>query len=892
VLTQGECLKRGVQKDGFVLHAARFRARSLPANISKIAGAVRIATSGHIPPEGGSKPSNQEMVMARKSRRFKASRFEPLETRRLFCLAHMPQIPGLEGLTSAAGKSGATIDFDGSHIRELRPDLVGVKNPPGRAGPAADIVWVNRGNGSSDTDGFNAVFGAGANTARAVVDAVITAYERMIGSFNYADNSANYDVTLSMGGAGIGASAGINTALGGKPKSGTISMDSGLDGHGLLWFIDPTPFDDSEFTGNIVNAFAADAQNGSPAANLADFYTVVASEMTHCMGQFGNALAGWANLTTNTGLHDNATGVGNLWVFRGPSIKHLMTSDNAGQQDLGAAVHTSESGNNNVNFGGDNYWGAEDQGNALFEMSRRYLVDYTSALMFKDAYAYSSTNPAQWGTFYSNLNQTTKVLTVRGGDFATGMANSSDTITISRSGNTVTVSVDAGNDVPGTGALPGAGSLPAWVSQYDISQISSITVDAGDGDDAVNVSAQLGLPVTVQGGAGADVVNFNEPAVGQQMVANSGGFNSGTTNVTIAGGIEAGIMTGNGNASQMLVLATAPARPLLIFGGSGNETITISSATAANYPAPLQVINGGGGNDILEVNDSFLIGNTSVYTITGSSVAKNNGFAGLNYSDVDRVLMIGETGPNAFNVSGGSTPIWLDGGVTPDTYNILDSSASAPPRVVNATGSDVLNVNTDGGAGNVYAETAAGQSYAAINIAPLSRLDVVAGANSFVKTTSLAVNFPGHLNLNDNDLILDYSGASQLAAIQNLINQARAGGAWNGSFGITSFAARENVQHSTTLGAMEATDYKSIYGAGATFDGQAIDNTAVLVKYTWYGDTDFNGKVNFDDYVRTDGGFNNHRTGWINGDSDGNGQINFDDYVLIDLAFNTQTGTL
>jgi hypothetical protein len=60
------------------------------------------------------------------------------------------------------------------------------------------------------------------------------------------------------------------------------------------------------------------------------------------------------------------------------------------------------------------------------------------------------------------------------------------------------------------------------------------------------------------------------------------------------------------------------------------------------------------------------------------------------------------------------------------------------------------------------------------------------------------------------------------------------------------------------------------------------------VKYTYYGDTDFNGTVNFDDYVRTDSGFNNHRTGWLNGDFDLNGNVNFDDYVLIDLAFNTQ----
>jgi len=64
------------------------------------------------------------------------------------------------------------------------------------------------------------------------------------------------------------------------------------------------------------------------------------------------------------------------------------------------------------------------------------------------------------------------------------------------------------------------------------------------------------------------------------------------------------------------------------------------------------------------------------------------------------------------------------------------------------------------------------------------------------------------------------------------------------------------------------------------------------VKYTYYGDTDVNGIVDFDDYSHTDNGFNNNRTGWFNGDFDYNGIVDFDDYSLIDQAFNTQSGTL
>src|SRR4029078_1514219 len=93
-------------------------------------------------------------------------------------------------------------------------------------------------------------------------------------------------------------------------------------------------------------------------------------------------------------------------------------------------------------------------------------------------------------------------------------------------------------------------------------------------------------------------------------------------------------------------------------------------------------------------------------------------------------------------------------------------------------------------------------------------------------------------------------------------------------------------------GVLLGSEYSGANGGTTTFNGRTVAATDTLVKYTYYGDTDFNGKVNFDDYVRTDNGCNNHLSGWLNGDFDGNGAVNFDDYVLIDLAFNTQSGTL
>jgi hypothetical protein len=82
--------------------------------------------------------------------------------------------------------------------------------------------------------------------------------------------------------------------------------------------------------------------------------------------------------------------------------------------------------------------------------------------------------------------------------------------------------------------------------------------------------------------------------------------------------------------------------------------------------------------------------------------------------------------------------------------------------------------------------------------------------------------------------------------------------------------------------------YQLINGPRGTFGNLTVAASDTLVKYTYYGDTDFNGIVNFDDYARIDAGFNNGGTTWFQGDFDLNGVVNFDDYALIDLAFNLQ----
>jgi len=174
-----------------------------------------------------------------------------------------------------------------------------------------------------------------------------------------------------------------------------------------------------------------------------------------------------------------------------------------------------------------------------------------------------------------------------------------------------------------------------------------------------------------------------------------------------------------------------------------------------------------------------------------------------------------------------------------------------------------------------------------------ARVLLSAGGEKLLEVGALSIVTSGdsQLDLNDNDMIVR-SGTST-AAVAALVASARntsGSGAWLGS-GITSSAARANANHATSLGVISGANYIAAHSS-SNFDGFSVAGSDTLVKYTWYGDTDFNGRINFDDYVRTDNGFNNHLTGWFNGDFNYDNQVNFDDYVLIDLAFNTQSGTL
>jgi hypothetical protein len=167
-----------------------------------------------------------------------------------------------------------------------------------------------------------------------------------------------------------------------------------------------------------------------------------------------------------------------------------------------------------------------------------------------------------------------------------------------------------------------------------------------------------------------------------------------------------------------------------------------------------------------------------------------------------------------------------------------------------------------------------------------------AGGAKVLRVGNLAVT--GKLDLADNSLIWDYTAGTPIGAwtggnvyngLTGLIASGRNNGAWNGNGIITSRTNAVGGTAKTTLGVAEAASILAYTNGSATFSGQTVDTTAVLVKYTWNGDANLSGKIDGDDFFRIDAGFSAGTKAWAAGDFDLKGSVNADDYWLIDSIY-------
>jgi len=446
-------------------------------------------------------------------------------------------------------------------------------------------------------------------------------------------------------------------------------------------------------------------------------------------------------------------------------------------------------------------------------------------------------------------------------------------------------------DTSGAGAQPGLIDLKGAERTFNVND-GAASVD-------LRVSASITNGAVKKSGAGTLMLS---------------GVNTYTGGTTISNGtiqVNGGAALGSGpfvlNAGTLGVVSDAVPSFANVLTVNGDGGLNVDRASAAG-PATGEVqFTGGmaiGASQLSVTGANRSLRFTGPTTLTGS--AKFNNTAGVN------VTLTGPVGQSA-----GTWGVTKDGvgtltfdGATPNTYTGSTRVNSGTLLLNKTAGQNAIAGNLDvfGGtvrlmASNQIADTAA---VTVSNVA--STLDLNGKSETFTSLNGTGGNVTlgggaggsllvtqalnlsgGTLDLTNDALVVNYtSGGSPAtynavkAAVLSAYNAS--GVHWTGS-GITSSTARDNAATNTGVGFAEASD---IFGAsGGVSQGQSVDGTAVLARYTLLGDATLDGKVDFNDLVKLAQNYNTTGTSWNGGDFTYDGSTDFNDLVKLAQNYNT-----
>jgi fibronectin-binding autotransporter adhesin len=236
------------------------------------------------------------------------------------------------------------------------------------------------------------------------------------------------------------------------------------------------------------------------------------------------------------------------------------------------------------------------------------------------------------------------------------------------------------------------------------------------------------------------------------------------------------------------------------------------------------------------------------------------------------------TSRTSFQLKSGSASAILTGAGRP--------LVKSTPGTVTLTAANTYTGSTTVSAGTLVLGNSLTQA-SSLSIAAGATLSMSLNGNHVVATTSLSINPAGILDLGDNDLIVSYAGASPLPAIRALLTSGFDNGNWDGN-GINSLTARNDTTYHSALGYAERSDV-----AYSALDGVALGTNAVIVKYTYYGDSNLDGVVNTADFSRFLDGLATGGSTWAQGDYTYDGRVDLgNDFNLFLTGYLAQGGAL
>jgi hypothetical protein len=400
-------------------------------------------------------------------------------------------------------------------------------------------------------------------------------------------------------------------------------------------------------------------------------------------------------------------------------------------------------------------------------------------------------------------------------------------------------------------------------------------------------------------GTQSDITVDDNQMVNDNSIVFFNTTNVDITNNTSTGSLGSVIFLGGNNSDVTITGNTASAAPTQTgvrlptpstVGGTGpNSGVVISGNSFTGLLNGVRASTGS-TSDAIQITGNTLSANTNGVrldggnaNITGDNDIAVNAGAGVLVETGGTALIDGNdsTGIHdnfiGIDVAGGTATI-SNNDILDNTTGIRVTSNGTATITSNQFSGNDLGLNVVSGNATVTNT----QRIDGVEIGNSGTVTLTEGNNVVLVTPSLVTFGSGRLDLRDNAAIIDYTGASPVNSIFTRLQTGYAGGAWNGP-GIMSTTAANDPNDRTGVGYAEATD---LFGSfPATFEGQQIDSTAVLLKYTLYGDADLNGNVNLGDFNRLAANFGQSPRRWSQGDFTFDQNVNLDDFNRLAANF-------
>ncbi len=170
-----------------------------------------------------------------------------------------------------------------------------------------------------------------------------------------------------------------------------------------------------------------------------------------------------------------------------------------------------------------------------------------------------------------------------------------------------------------------------------------------------------------------------------------------------------------------------------------------------------------------------------------------------------------------------------------------------------------------------------------------------------VNDESISIDADCKLDLTDNDLIVNYSGAGNASGMEALVRLGFGpNGDWLGNGITSSVAAAPSSNGNYALAIADNKNLTNPFGSDAPgglnpkFDGENIDQTAVLIKFTNRVDLDLNGLVDANDAAIFNGAFSEGDAGatWMAGDVDLDGVYGSNDAAIFNSFYDESLAQL